>query len=199
MPGFLEENISDAVARGSRGGPRSSRTKVYTQSGRLSQNFNWSRPLYAFDISYGIKTVENFEEVLALFHIVMFGGPYEGFRMRYWNDYRATRDKSALRNVGGSVWQLQRLYSKGAYTYARDIAKPRAGAVIYDASGAPLTASVDTTTGLATVTGTPASWEGTFDVPVTFVDDALDSIELDGIAGHELSGLPSIKLEELKL
>ena len=54
-------------------------------------------------------------------------------------------------------------------------------------------------TGIATVTGTPSYWVGQFDVPVTFVDDSIESIEIDGNPGEgsELLGLPSIRIEEL--
>lgn len=201
MP-FLEQRLSDAVARGSKGGPRASRTKTYVQSGALKQQFNWSRPLHHYDISYGIKTAAEFEEVRALWMVVNFGagGPYSGFRIKDWGDYTVTRSNGVLSLVSGTTWQLKRRYARGAATFDRKLTKPVAGTVlIYDAGGSVLAATVDTSTGTAVVTGTPASWAGQFDVPVTFVNDELDNIELDGTRGHELQGLGSIMLEELSL
>lgn len=195
---FWEHRISDAIARGSRGGPRSRRTKVYQNSGRLVQNFEWLRPLHSYDLSYGIKTQEDFEQVRAAFMIVHFT-PYEGLRMRDWGDYKATRSNTSVLSLGGGLWQLRRRYSLGSINFDRNISKPNSGALVYDAGGTLLTATVDTTTGIATVTGTPTSWVGTFDVPVTFSNDSLENIELDGNEGSELQGLQSIPLEELLL
>lgn len=198
---FLEARFSDAIARGSRGGPSiAGRTKVYTASGRLSQDFLTTRRLHRYDVSHGIKTRDDFEEVLAAYHVLM-GTPYAGMRFKDWNDYRVTRELSALAHVAGTTWQLQRKYSFGASSTLRDVQKPVAGTVaVFNALGTLLTATVDATTGIVTVpAGTPDSWQGEFDVPVTFADDAMDSIEVDGIAGAELKGLPSIKLEEILL
>jgi uncharacterized protein (TIGR02217 family) len=195
---FLEQRLTDAVARGSRGGPTGRRTKTYVQSGALAQKFERSLPLHVYDISFGIKTLDDFEAVRAMFYVVMFT-PYLGFRMRDWNDYKGTRTNTTLTSLGGGTWQLKRRYTIGAINFDRVIKKPNSDVVAYDAGGSPLTTSVDTATGIATITGTPASWVGTFDVPVTFVDDKIDSIALDGIAGHELQGLSSIRLEEIRL
>lgn len=193
---FWEQRISDAVARGSRGGPRGRRTKVYSVSGRLVQQFDWVRPVHFYDISYGIKTAAQFEEIRAAFMICQFT-PYEGMRFRDWGDYKATTANTTLASLGSGNWQLQRRYSLGGINFDRDIYKPNSGVVVYDAGGSPLTATVNTTTGIAAVTGTPARWAGTFDVPVTFTDDTLDSIEIDGSVGAILNGLRSIMLEEL--
>lgn len=197
---FLEQRLSDAISRGSKGGPRTSRNKTYVQSGKLKQQFNWTRPLHRYDISFGIKTKEDFEEVRAFWMVVMFGGPYEGFRYKDWGDYQATTATGRLTLITGSTWQLKRRYTRGAASYDRTITKPVAGTVVvYDAGGTPLVATVDATTGIATVTGTPASWAGEFDVPVQFEDDELDAIGLDGTPDDELQELTSIVLEELVL
>lgn len=196
---FLEERLSDEVARGSRGGPSGKRTKVYAEGGQLAQVFRRTRPLQRYDVSFGVKTQEHFEAVRAMFYVVMFT-PFSGFRYKDWNEHTVTRATSALVHISGNIWQLYRRYTVGSNSFNRIVQKPVDGTVvIYDAGGVALTATVDPTTGRATVTGTPATWAGEFDVPVTFVDDAIDNIDLDGIARKELQGLPSIKLEELLL
>lgn len=204
---FLEQRLHDGVARGSRGGPVGSRTKSYLPGGQLQQQFNYSRPLHRYDISFGIKTADDFEAIRALFYVVMFT-PYEGFRMRDWNDYEATQANSTLTLVSGSNWQLQRLYTVGASTFKRDIVKPEAGSVtVYRTRAGNTTTiapAISSTTGIATITGhqdgDTYTWAGRFDVPVAFQDDdALAGIELDGLEDAILQGLPSILLEEIRL
>lgn len=196
---FLEARLSDDITRKSKGGPTvPGRTKIYTHTGKLKQNFTSSTALHKYDLSYGIKTKADFEEVLAAYHVVLLT-PYEGFRHKDWNDYQADEDNSTLTLISGTTWQLQRKYVFGGVTLKRDITKPVAGVAVYNAGGGLLTGTVDTTLGTFTGAGTPAYWVGEFDVPVTFSDDALDSIELDGIDGDELLGLPSIRLEEIRL
>jgi len=201
---FLESRLSDGITRGSRGGPTiPGRTKAYSPGGRLTQNFLSGTRLHKYDISYGIKLKTDFEEVLSAFHVLM-GTPYAGLRHKDWNDYRATATNSTLTLVSGTTWQLQRKYVFGGITCKRDIQKPNAGVEVYSAGGVLLSSAIDTTTGLATIaSGTPAYWIGTFDVPVTFADDSIENIDIDGYADvdgeGELLGLPSVKLEEIML
>lgn len=204
---FLEQRFPDNIARGSRGGPVASRLKAYAASGKLSQQFRWARPLHRYDVSHGIKTEADFEAVRALWYVVFFGGPYQGFRYRDWADYKATLANTSLQLVSGDVWQLCRRYRIGAVSFDRPIQKPTPGlAVVHRTrSGVttPLAAAVDSTTGRVTlsdhVAGDTYAWVGEFDVPVTFQDDAMDNIALDGVVSAELLALPSIMLEEIRL
>lgn len=204
---FLEQRLNDAIARGSSGGPVASRLKSYVSSGALSQQHQWVRPLHRYDISHGIKTAEDFESVRSLWYIVFFGGPYSGFRFKDWADYQATQANTSLVLISGSDWQLCRRYALGAASYNRIIQKPVAGSVtVYRTrSGSVSTASatVNAATGVAAISGHVAgdtyTWTGEFDVPVTFADDAMDDITVTGLAGAELLGLPSIRLEEIRL
>lgn len=194
---ILNEVISTAVTRGSRGGPRYKRVKVYTEGGALKQRFLWSRQKLAFDLSYGIKTQEDFEEIRALFYLV-FDAQYEGFLVRDWGDYKLNADTSSFTLVSGTTWQLNRRYTFRSHTVDRRITRPAADTLVYNAGGTLLAATVDTETGIFTVpSGTPAYAVGTFYVPVTFVNDSLEDIELDGVEGDELQDLPSIPLEEI--
>jgi uncharacterized protein (TIGR02217 family) len=202
---FLEHRISDAITRGSRGGPRGNRLKAYTRGGRLTQEFLRARMLQSYDVSYGIKTLENFEEIRSLFYVVM-GEGYEGFRFKDWSDYRLTYDNSTLVLIDGSDWQIARLHTAGAGSFSRSIHKlVGTTAVQRIRGGTPSvpTAVVDANTGIVSVSGhvegDTYSVLGQFDVPVTFTDDALDNIEVNGNINKILQGLPSIKLEELLL
>ena len=90
--------------------------------------------------------------------------------------------------------------------FLRRIQKPTAGAIVYRTragSVATATATVDTSTGIATITGHVAgdtyTWAGEFDVPVTFTDDAwvqqLEAMNIDGA----VSTMPAINVEEIVL
>jgi uncharacterized protein (TIGR02217 family) len=202
---FLEQRISTAILRGSRGGPRQRRMKTYVASGRMKQDFDWVRPLQGYDISYGIKTQAHFEEVRALFYLVMFT-PYEGFRVRDWNDYQCTQANSTLTFVSGTTWQMCRKYTHVAASYLRPVFKIVGAPTIYRTRSAVVTvasATVDVNTGVATISGHVGgdtyTWVGEYDVPVTFADETLDQIELDGNWNAVLQNLPSIKLEEIRL
>ena len=203
---FLEQRLPDTVSRGSKGGPRARRTKVYVQNGRVRQIFQWSRSLQQYDVSYGVRTIEHMETLRSLWYVVMFT-PYEGFRYKDWNDYRLTQANSRLDFISGSDWQIKRIYTFGASTHARTISKPVDGTVtVYRTRGGVVSvasATVDATTGIATISGDVGgdtyTCEGEFDVPVIFMDDTLDQVELEGTAKQVLQGLPSIMLEEVPL
>lgn len=202
---FLEDRLNPAIGRSPTGGPVGARLKAYA-GGRLQQSFLRSRSLQRYDISNGIKTAAAFEEVRALFYVVMFEG-YAGFRFKDWSDYTLTQTTSTLKLIAGSTWQIHRRYTAGITTHDRKIEKTVAATVtVYRTrAGAVSTASatVDHTTGVATITGHTAgdtyTCEGQFDVPVTFLDDALDNIRLDGVLNNLLIDLPSITLEEIRL
>lgn len=206
MP-FLESRLDTRIERGARGGPSNrGRSKVYTASGRLRQTFGWSAPLQEWDVSHGLRTAADFEALRAMWYVVNFT-PYEGFRFRDWSDYTATQANSALVLIIGSTWQLQRVYTYASITFARDIKKPAdaPAPVIYRTRSSVVsvaTAGVDTATGIATITGHLAgdtyTWEGQFDLPVTFAEDSLP-IELETGTGGPLVVTQAIRLEEIRL
>lgn len=204
---FLEQRLSDEASRGSRGGPMATRTKVYSTSRRLYQNFPTSRPLQVYDYSFGNKLQADFEEIRAMFYVV-FGTPYTGFRWKDWNDYQLTQSNSVLTFITGSTWQIYRRYAlAGGVYWDRIIQKPNADIVVKRTRAAVVTtasATVDTATGIATISGHAGgdtyTCEGSFDVPVTFAEnEALSNVELDGLSESEIQSLPSIRLEEILL
>lgn len=198
---FLEQRLDAKITQGATGGPTvPGRIKRYTGSGRLSQNFSAAAPIHRYDVSHGLRSAADYQTVLDLWYVVMFT-PYSGFRFKDWRDFQATRSNTKLTLISGNTWQLQRRHVAGSVEFLRDIVKPCASPaiIVYDAGGTPLTASVDSETGIATVTGTPATWTGEFDVPVTFSDDdwVSSSLEVNTQNLHIMSA--SIKLEEIRL
>jgi uncharacterized protein (TIGR02217 family) len=200
MPAYniLNEVLFDAVARGSGGGPTFKRIKVYTEGNALKQRFLWSRQKLKFDLNYGIKTQPQFEKIRSVFYVV-FGNQYDGFLVRDWGDYKLTQALSSVTLISGTTWRVNRRYTTpGGTSYHRPLTRLNAGLRMYSAGGALLGSTFDDETGIVTVpTGTPAYAVGSFNVPVTFVDDSLENIELDGNVNFELQALPSVPIEEL--
>lgn len=195
---FLEQRMTAQIERGAQVSIcNRGRTKVYASSGRLRQVFKWSTQLHEFNVSPGIATLSDYESLRALWYVVNFT-PYEGFRFRHHADYRAARTNTVVTSLGGGSYQLYRRYTVAGINFDRKITKPNSDAVLYDSGGSALTATISTTTGIATsVSGTPAAWSGTFDVPVTFVDDTFPE-ELETTEGGTLVISRAIRLEELR-
>ena len=203
---FLEQRLSQRIERGATGGPvNRGRQMVRSAGGRMRQVFTWPEPLHTYTVSHGVLGQAQLEELRALWYIVNFT-PYEGFRFRDWSDFRATQQNSRCTLITGSTYQLQRVYTFAGLEFLRRIQKPTAGAIVYRTragSVATATATVDTSTGIATITGHVAgdtyTWAGEFDVPVTFTDDAwaqqLEAMNIDGA----VSTMPAINVEEIVL
>lgn len=196
---FLEARMSVHIERGAKViRTNRGRTKTYTRSGKIGQDFAWSAPLTEFDISHGILHPTGAEEIDAMWHVIHFT-PYTGLRFRNWADYQGVKAGTSLVNISGNTYQLQRKYTFGAVTFERAIYKPTSDVNIYNASDVACTFTLDTATGIATVTsGTPSYWTGTFDYPVTFKDNEM-SARLDGVTSNLLLVADSIVLEEIRL
>jgi uncharacterized protein (TIGR02217 family) len=174
------------------------RTKVYHDDGSITQVFTALAAKHEVDLSHGLKTRADFQELVDAFYAVMFGG-YEGLRVRNWQDYKLTLLNSAVESLGGGEYQIQRKHTFGAVTIYRDIVKPVSGTItVYDASNVALTPTIDYTDGTFTVaSGTPAKVVGEFDLPMTFVSDEwLGRMVGMGSDGPLIDGEP-IVMEEL--
>lgn len=203
---FLEQRLSQRIERGATGGPvNRGRQMVRSAGGRMRQVFTWPEPLHTYTVSHGVLGQAQLEELRSLWYVVNFA-PYEGFRFRDWGDYRATQANSRLTLITGATYQLQRVYTFAGVEFVRKIQKPVAGAVVYRLRSTVTTvatASIDTATGIATITGHVSgdtyTWAGEFDVPVTFSDDTwvqqLEAMNAEGA----VATMPAINVEEIIL
>lgn len=202
---FLEARIDDAVTRGMQSTPTvPGRVKHYTPAGALSQNYVASLPIHRYELSHGVRTAAQYQAILDLFYVVHFT-PYAGFRLRDWRDYRLTQTNSRLVFVSGSDWQIHRVHTFGGVEFLRPIHKPETGIAIKrkrSGSVSTATATVATTTGIATISGhvegDTYSAEGTFDMPVTFTDDEWSADLIGGEPGRHVVVSGQIKLEEVR-
>lgn len=172
---FVEARLLDCVSYGTQGGPTWLTRTVSLRSGKTRRNPRRSYPLYEYGLIYRNLLPEDHMEVLSAFNACM-GGVFS-FRIKDWSDYQA--DDVLLDVLGtGAAQQVQlaKYYTFGSRTVARLIRKPVASTVTMTADGAPLIASIDYTTGIASFTaasGDLLRWTGEFDVPVYFADDKL--------------------------
>lgn len=203
---FLEQRLDARIEQGASGGPTlPGRSKTYLPSGQLRQNFIASQMIHRFDISHGMRNNADHQLVLDTFYVVMLT-PYEGFRFRYWADYRATQTNSRLTLITGSTYQLQRVHTFGGVEVLRNIYKPVSGTVTIYRNRASVvtvaTATIDTATGIATISGHSSgdtyTWEGQFDLAVTFSDDEWIS-QLQATLTNIAVIPPPIRLEEIRL
>jgi uncharacterized protein (TIGR02217 family) len=202
---FYEYELSDSIRAGSRGGPRFARVLDKSIGGKVNQQFLWTRPLQSYDLSYGIKTVANFEEVRAMWYVVM-GTPHLGFRVKDWNDYKLTSQTSTL-TLDGSDWRAGRLYTApGGGTFVRRLTKFKTAPLWFRNRAGTVTQlalSTDLNTGIVTMSGHADGdiyfATGEFRVPVIFTDDTFMQVEVEGRVGNILQSLPSIPLQEVPL
>lgn len=171
---ILAQRLSPRIERGAtRVILHPSRVKIYTGNGNLRQVFQSGRLKHTFDASHGVRSQADYMDLIGCFYAVM-GTPYDGFLWRDWADYIATADNTTVTDLGGGTYQLARVYSFGGVDFVRNITRPvnDGTLAVFNAGGTPLTPTVDYTDGTFTVaSGTPATWSGYFDVPVTFTDN----------------------------
>jgi uncharacterized protein (TIGR02217 family) len=114
-------------------------------------------------------------EVINAFNACMAG--VFSFRLKDWSDFEANDELLVVLGTGAAQQvQLTKTYTFGSRAVARPIRKPVTGSVSMTADGAPLTATIDYATGIASFTagnGDVLRWSGEFDVPVYFDDDQL--------------------------
>lgn len=188
---FHEVQFPTSISYGSRGGPGYSTAIISVDSGAEERVSRWSAARRKYDVSYGIKSVDDLAS-LSEFYIAR-SGPAHGFRFKDHLDFTSADDHTgAVTDTDQTIetgdattkqFQLIKTYSSGGTNKVRNIRKPVSGTVVVALDGVnqPTGWTVDTTTGIITFTVAPgagvvisAGFE--FDVPVRFgkeVDEAL--------------------------
>lgn len=170
---YIDVAFPDAVARGATGGPKFLTDIVSLGSGAEQRNIRWAQRRAEYNISTGIRTRTQMNDVIAHFHN-MCGRAYS-FPFKDWSDYSAT--DMTMVEVSSTVWQLVKRYARGTNVYVRTITKPKSGTVVVKVDDEEVTPSdIDTLTGQVTFSSAPsvaptASFQ--FYVPVRFDDDHL--------------------------
>lgn len=190
-PGFHEVQFPAGISQGATGGPRFSTSIMTLSSGYEHRNINWSQRRGEWDVSTGLRTQTQIEQLIDFFHAR--NGRAYGFRFKDWSDYQAPRYHATpgdlfalplLFTTDGhtTTFQLTKIYSDSGNTYTRVIKKPVAGTLQLYANGLSIPSNqwtVDTTTGIVTITQATvyqsSGWVITgsfqFDTPARFDTD----------------------------
>ncbi|ACC76155.1 DUF2460 domain-containing protein [Paraburkholderia phymatum] len=193
MPTFLESpRFPDNIAFGATVGPTYLTVVTPVYSGRDGRMVAWTQARIRFEVGRRAMNTADTATLDAFFRTVK--GRAYGFRIKDWTDFSCTTAQGILTATGTSgQYQLCKQYTNGALFENRLIQKPVVGTVaIY--KNAVLIASgltLDTTTGLVTITPTPLvtdvlTWSGQFDVPVRFDVDEMKKQIMDRAGGGDL-------------
>ena len=164
---FHEVRFPDNISRGARGGPERRTQIVELASGDEERNASWANSRRRYDVAYGIRRADDLAAVVAFFEAR--NGRLHGFRFKDWGDHKSclpsgtpTPTDQAIGTGDGTTttFQLVKLYTSGAQSWTRAIAKPVAGTVRIALGGVeqPSGWSVDTTTGVVTFGTAPGVW-----------------------------------------
>lgn len=213
---FDEVRLPPNISAGAQGGPGFNTTVLTLDSGQEHRNINWSRERPSYDISTGIKTVEDARAYQKFFYARR--GRAIGFRFKDWSDYRLPFWEKTpgdldpipvlfVTNGTTQTFQIYKVYGDGGGTpFNRKIMKIVAGTTNLFNNATPMVPPadyvIDLNTGIVTIsnviratTGREISGFLEFDVPVRFDTDN-QNLTLNG---NELIKWDSIPVVGLKL
>jgi uncharacterized protein (TIGR02217 family) len=179
---FHEVQFPPSISLGATGGPGFHTTVLTLADGSEKRNVDWAKDRGVWDVAHGLKSQDDLNILLAFFRVRR--GQAYGFRFKDWTDFNLMNDGDMpplLFTTDGvtTTFQLTKIYSDPGGTYVRDIFKPVAGTLELLDNGLPTSAwTVDTTTGLVTLTGALTTGHlitgnCEFDVPVRFTTDSM--------------------------
>jgi uncharacterized protein (TIGR02217 family) len=170
---FIEQRLLSRTMVGASGGPTFSTRRIPLKSGIERRNATRSMPLHRYVMPYGAQKRDVQRLIDDAFIACMAG--VTSFRFKDDRDFVATNELLPVLGTGApQEVQLIKTYAFGSAAVARRIRKPVSGSVSMTDDAAPLAATIDYATGIATFTasvGGVLRWSGQFDVPVFFEDD----------------------------
>lgn len=203
MEEFIESpRFPEKISYGSNGGPNFNTNVITVASGGEKRNINWSEPLYRYEVSHGVKTLQQIEELTNFFYTVM--GKGIGFRYKDWKDCKVTIERSSINDgndlAASGEFQLCKKYSIGVNSARyRVIKKPVVGTVKIFLNGVETeNFTCDYTKGIITLTGdfepeAIVTWSGEFDVPVRFDTDTMNTT-IESFASYSWNQIPVVEL-----
>jgi uncharacterized protein (TIGR02217 family) len=205
---FLETpRFPDNIAFGATVGPTYLTVVTPVYSGRDGRIAAWSQSRIRFEVGRRAMNAADTASLDAFFRAVK--GRAYGFRIKDWTDFFATTANGVVvAQATAGVYQLAKLYTTGSLSETRLIQKPVTGTVAVYKNGVLIASglSLDTTTGLVTITPTPLntdvlSWSGQFDVPARFDADEMKKQIMDrnGASGDLLVDWGSIPVIEIRV
>jgi uncharacterized protein (TIGR02217 family) len=191
---------NNVIAAGVRGKNMRRNDRVAMDSGIQSINIGWTSTLREYEVGIVPMQVNYWQTIEALFEITE-GGAY-GMLMEDPKDSRVTSG-GAFTLVDGAYQMVKRYKDPvSGRTKDRRITRPK-GVIAVFQNGVPTTATVDSLTGKATISGSPAvetlSWTGSFYVPVHFMNDYIEwEIVAPGPFETRYASGPAAILQEIR-
>ena len=198
---FIEDTFPEDISFGALGGPEFKTEIVSSISGIEHRNIKWGHARAKYNVSYGIKTKEQIDEILSFFRARK--GRAVGFRFKDWCDYKAENELIATGDGDTKIFQLIKNYKSGDGYYVRVITKPVINTIKIYTHNKIFSSEeyeIDYTCGKIKFLNAPiknmrifADFE--FDVPVRFDSDYLP-ISIDD---HDIYSCNNINLIEIKI
>ncbi|XAI96056.1 hypothetical protein [Microcystis phage Mwe-JY26] len=195
---FHEVRFPEHISYGSKGGPKFKTTVLALDSGYEQRNIDWAEAKAEYDVSHGIKSRDEMDELRSFF-LARRGRAY-GFRFKDWADFTAVGQQIGVGNGVATQFQMIKTYASGGFSYGRPLRKLVSGTLTQVlVNGVPATFTVNNNTGVVTMNSAPAN--GTiitvpyveFDVPVRFDTDHLDA-EHDFWEHQSWNSIPLVEL-----
>lgn len=196
---FIESpRFPEDISYGVSFGPEFSTSIATTVSGREVRNRNRTRALCVGECAHALKTKAQFDTLLKFFRSM--GGRFHAFRFKDWSDFNCAANESSMTLISGNNYQMNKVYQTAiGFSEVRKITKPVAGTISIfrtrsstttDITG---TSTIDTTTGVVTVTSHVAgdiyTWSGEFDVPCRFDTDRM-AVNIERPGAFEWGQIP---------
>jgi uncharacterized protein (TIGR02217 family) len=155
-----------------------STTAVRTFGGYTSTNQNWDRTQYSFDLSFAVRTIADYRDIVAHFHQVR--GRARKCPFKDYLDFEVAAADGVATLITGSTYQLGKTYG-ATNPFVRKITRPKSGTCTFyrtrSAVQSTISPTVDYATGQITVTGHAEGdtyqWAGEFDLACAYRADTL--------------------------
>ena len=189
---FHEVSLPARLAFGSTGGVER-RTEIVTlASGFERRSTPWALGRRRYLIGAGLRSLEDFAALTAFFEARR--GRLYGFRFRDFADFGAVDEAIGVGDGVRTQFQLVKAYGE----VSRPIQKPVAGSVSVKVGGAAAACSVDTATGLVTLSaaagvGAAVTASFSFDTPVRFDSDRIE-VTLESFEAGRMAAMPLIEV-----
>lgn len=205
---FDNVRLPTNISRGASGGPERRTDVVSTASGREERNSRWTHSRRRYNIGFGVKTVQQLQDVIAFFEGRR--GKLHAFRFKDHTDFKscgaiATPQKTdqVLGTGTGTqaAFQLVKHYGAPSRDYMRTIVAPVVGTVLLAVNGVASSAfTLDAATGIVTFDAGNIPANGAivtagfeFDVPVRFDTDEI-TVNLNHFEAGEIPEIPLIEV-----
>lgn len=198
---FIEKQFPVDISYGAMGGPSFLTHITTSRSGYEYRNQCWQYPRGRYNVSHGVKTKEQFAQLMGFFRNCC--GKAVGFRFKDWMDFQADDVMIAIGDGQETEFQLVKHYPLDwEHVSARIITKPIASTFSLRVDGHVCRDeeySLDDRTGMvelreAPVMGAPICASFEFDVPVRFDCDTFHG-SMDAWKSY---GMQAIELVELR-